>query len=138
MQKLSIFSVLILSIGHLAGKPQPTRVDVYKTASETELKVFIFEPDGHKTKDKRPCAVFFFGGGWTGGTPTQFYPHCAYLASRGMVAIADYRVKSRQKTTPFECVKDGSLPSAGYEKMPKDWVLIPTSLLQAEVLQEGM
>ena len=65
MQKLSIFSVLILSIGHLAGKPQPTRVDVYKTASETELKVFIFEPDGHKTKDKRPCAVFFFGGGWT-------------------------------------------------------------------------
>ena len=108
MQKLSILSVLILSIGHLAGKPQPTRVDVYKTASETELKVFIFEPDGHKTQDKRPCAVFFFGGGWTGGTPTQFYPHCAYLASRGMVAIAaDYRVKSRQKTTPFECVKDG-------------------------------
>ena len=108
MQKLSILSVLILCIGHLAGKPQPTRVAVYKTASETELKVFIFEPDGHKTKDKRPCAVFFFGGGWTGGTPTQFYPHCEYLASRGMVAIAaDYRVKSRQKTTPFECVKDG-------------------------------
>lgn len=51
--------------------------------------------------------VFFFGGGWTNGSPNQFYAHCKYLASRGMVAMsADYRVKSRQDVTPFECVAD--------------------------------
>ena len=61
-----------------------------------------------KHKDQRPAVVFFFGGGWNGGSPSQFAPHCEYLASRGMVAMtADYRVKSRQGTTPFDCVEDG-------------------------------
>ena len=69
----------------------------------------VFHPQGHETKkEKRPAIVFFFGGGWSGGSPAQFAPHCEYLSSRGMVAItADYRVKSRQGTPPFECVKDG-------------------------------
>ena len=109
MRNLS-FPFLLLTCSSLLGaiKPEPTRSEVYKTASGTELKIYIFEPEGLKASDKRPAAVFFFGGGWNGGTPSQFYTHCEYLASRGMVAMAaDYRVKSRQKTTPFECVKDG-------------------------------
>ena len=109
MRNLS-FPFLLLTCSSLLGaiKPEPTRSEVYKTASGTELKIYIFEPKGLKASDKRPAAVFFFGGGWNGGTPSQFYTHCEYLASRGMVAMAaDYRVKSRQKTTPFECVKDG-------------------------------
>jgi acetyl esterase len=81
---------------------------VYKTIGETTLLLYIFNPKDHLPSDKRPAAVFFFGGGWNGGTPTQFEHHCRYLASRGMVAIvADYRVKSRQGTTPKECVMDG-------------------------------
>jgi acetyl esterase/lipase len=82
--------------------------EIYKTASGTPLKLWIFVPQGHKPSDSRPAAVFFFGGGWNGGTPGQFEPHARYLASRGMVAVvADYRVKSRQRTSPFECVADG-------------------------------
>jgi len=92
--------------------------EIYKTVGDVKLTIDIFTPPGHKPADKRPssakatagrpAAVFFFGGGWNGGSVRQFAPHCAYLASRGMVAmVADYRVKSRQKTTPFECVKDG-------------------------------
>jgi acetyl esterase/lipase len=51
--------------------------------------------------------VFFFGGGWTNGSPTQFQPHCEYLASRGMVAMtADYRVASRQQVKAVSCVAD--------------------------------
>ena len=82
---------------------------VYKVASGSKLVLNVFYPDGHDPKkDKRPAIVFFFGGGWSGGNPAQFEPHCKYLASRGMVAMsADYRVKSRQGTPPFECVKDG-------------------------------
>jgi len=56
-----------------------------------------------------PAIVFFFGGGWTGGTPEHFKMQAEYLASRGMIAICpDYRVKSRQGTSPFECVKDAN------------------------------
>lgn len=83
--------------------------EVYKKASGDDLYIYLFNPEGHDPKkDKRPAAVFFFGGGWNGGTPTQFEQHARYLASRGMVAaVADYRVKSRQKTTAKECVADG-------------------------------
>lgn len=82
--------------------------EIYKEASGTKLLLHIFTPPGHESAHKRPAIVFFFGGGWNGGTPKQFEPHARYLASRGMVALlADYRVKSRQGTTPFECVKDG-------------------------------
>ncbi len=85
------------------------KVETYKVASDDELKLYIFNPDDHRPgKDKRPAIMFFFGGGWNGGTPGQFEQHCRYLAARGMVAItADYRVKSRQNTSPKECVADG-------------------------------
>lgn len=85
------------------------RVEVYKRASGDELRLHFYEPQGHDAaKDRRPAIVFFFGGGWNGGTPAQFEQHARYLASRGMVAVcADYRVKSRQGTTPRECVADG-------------------------------
>ena len=85
-----------------------SRVEVYKTIGDVKLKIYIYEPEGHKAGAKRPAIVFFFGGGWRGGTPKQFLQHCRYLASKGMVAMtADYRVASRQGTKPFHCVRDG-------------------------------
>lgn len=86
----------------------PDKEVVYKTVGDVKLKLFVFTPPDCTPSDKRPAIVFFFGGGWNNGSPSQFYPHCEYLASRGMVAMAaDYRVASRNKTTPRECVKDG-------------------------------
>ena len=85
-----------------------SRAEVYKTIGDVKLKIYIYEPKGHKAGAKRPAIVFFFGGGWRGGTPRQFLEHCRYLASKGMVAMtADYRVSSRQGTKPFHCVRDG-------------------------------
>jgi acetyl esterase/lipase len=73
-----------------------------------ELRLHVFEPAGLKPADQRTAVVFFFGGGWSGGDPAQFYQQARFLADRGMVGIsAEYRVKSRHGTTPFECVKDG-------------------------------
>ena len=85
-----------------------SRAEVYKTIGDVKLKIYIYEPKGHKAGAKRPAIVFFFGGGWRGGTPRQFLEHCRYLASKGMVAMtADYRVSSRQGTKPVHCVRDG-------------------------------
>jgi acetyl esterase len=82
---------------------------VYKRIGSAELHLDVFQPAEPSSGGPRAAAVvFFFGGGWNGGTPGQFHPHCAYLASRGMVAMAaDYRVHSRNGTSPFECVCDG-------------------------------
>lgn len=86
----------------------PNSSIVYKTAGSAKLKLHLFLPADFRDSDQRPAIVFFFGGGWKGGSPSQFYPHCEYLASRGMVAMsADYRVNSRHGTTPRECVLDG-------------------------------
>jgi acetyl esterase/lipase len=87
---------------------EPTRAVVYKRIGDAALSLHVFEPPQHKPEEKRAAIVFFFGGGWRGGSPHQFYPHCAYLASRGMVAMAaEYRTESSHGTTPFACVADG-------------------------------
>lgn len=100
--------LLMLSLGAFAKGPQPDGKLLYKVVGETELRLHVFYPDGWQATDARPGIVFFFGGAWNGGSPNQFYPHCEYLVSRGMVAMAaEYRVKSRNNTTPAECVKDG-------------------------------
>lgn len=84
---------------------QPTKQLTYKTTPQGDLSIHIFEPD---TSDQTAAIVFFFGGGWTGGTPQQFFPHCQYLADRGMLAAsAEYRIKNKHNTSPFECVEDG-------------------------------
>ena len=80
---------------------------VYKTASDVDLKLYVFEPADRQPSDKRPAIVFFFGGGWANGSPQQFEQQCRYLASRGMVAIAaDYRVASRHQVKAVDCVRD--------------------------------
>ena len=83
-----------------------TKSETYRKIGDTELKVWIFDP-AQKSAKPRPAIVFFFGGGWTGGTPTQFEPQSRHLADRGMIAIvADYRVKTRQDAKPADCVSD--------------------------------
>ncbi|MBR90410.1 MAG: peptidase S9 [Verrucomicrobiales bacterium] len=89
-------------------KLEGAKVVQYKQVGEAKLFLHVFNPDGHEASASRPAIIFFFGGGWVGGTPKQFEPHCRHLASHGIVAItAEYRVKSRNKTTPFACVADG-------------------------------
>lgn len=82
-------------------------VETYREVDGVKLDAYLFNPPGLQPTDKRPAAVFFFGGGWKGGTPGQFLPQCLHLASRGMVAISvDYRVKGRQGVLPDDCLRD--------------------------------
>jgi acetyl esterase len=95
-----------------AARPYPpslpgAQVETYKTVGDAKLNLYVYYPPGHKPTDKRAAIVFFFGGGWTNGSPVQFEQHCKHLASRGMVAItADYRVASRHQVKAASCVAD--------------------------------
>lgn len=89
-------------------KAEPDRRILYKQVGDVKLRLHVFEPEHHQAGDRRPMIVFFFGGGWNGGTPKQFYRHSRYLAKRGMLAFcAEYRVRSRNGTSPRACVMDG-------------------------------
>ncbi|MCP5560939.1 MAG: alpha/beta hydrolase [Verrucomicrobiaceae bacterium] len=107
--RLSAFLLLFgITFPADAAEITPTRSLTYKSVGDAELKMDLFEPEGLKATDHRPAIVFFFGGGWSGGSTKQFYQQARAMADQGMVAFsADYRVKGRNKTTPFECVKDG-------------------------------
>ncbi len=90
------------------SRPNVARKEVvYKNVGDVQLKLHVFEPKDRSSRGPLPAIVFFFGGGFNGGTPSQFFPQCDYLASRGMVAIsAEYRTKKNGGVTPFECVND--------------------------------
>lgn len=78
--------------------------EVYRKVGDAELNVWILGQGAGKPK---PAMVFFFGGGWTGGTPGQFQKQSELLASKGMtVLLADYRVKSRHNVTVPSCISD--------------------------------
>ncbi len=86
---------------------QPDRIVTYKTVGATTLAVSIFNPPGHRPD--RPVAglVFFHGGGFNIGAPSNFYAQARYLARRGLVAICvEYRIRSRHQTTQREAIQD--------------------------------
>ncbi len=72
------------------------------------LNLHVFNPAGFDAMKPCPAIVFFFGGGWNGGTPDQFYPQAKYFASRGIFGIcAEYRTKTSHGVHPSKCVEDG-------------------------------
>ncbi len=104
----SLLFLLGATIALAAEQIRPDQTIAYKTLESSELKLHVFNPLSHAPSDQSPVIVFFFGGGWSGGTPRQFYQQARDFARQGLVAIsAEYRTKRTHKTTPFECVEDG-------------------------------
>jgi acetyl esterase len=109
----SMLLIATQAAAHRAYPPNFENVEThtYKHAGDVGLRLWVFSPpagDGEaRDAEPRPAIVFFFGGGWSSGSPQQFEQHCRYLASRGMVAIAaDYRVAKRHGVKAVECVRD--------------------------------
>ncbi len=87
--------------------PSDGEQHIYKKVGTTELPLYVYSPKNHPTEEKSPAIVFFFGGGWSSGSPAQFEQQCKYLASRGMVAITvEYRVASRHPVLIDDCIED--------------------------------
>jgi acetyl esterase len=90
-----------------AAHIKPDRFVTYKTVGPVTLQISIFNPPGHRPD--RPVAgiVFFHGGGFNIGAPSNFYAQAQYLASRGLVAMSvEYRIRTRHQTTQREAVQD--------------------------------
>ncbi|MRX65313.1 alpha/beta hydrolase [Maribacter luteus] len=105
--------LLLLVVGMVNGQKKKEVIDeyahelVYKVVNEDTLKLQIYNPTDFRANKKYPTIVFFFGGGWNGGSIYQFKDQALYFASRGMISVlVDYRVKNEHGTTPFEAVKD--------------------------------
>lgn len=105
--KLVIIALLMIHLHVNAQTLTGFREFTYKQIDTLNLKLFVKNPDNFDKTIAYPTIVFFFGGGWNSGKITQFEPHAKYFASRGMIAVlADYRVKSRHQSSPFDAVSD--------------------------------
>jgi acetyl esterase/lipase len=112
------------------------KVEIYKTVGDVQLKMYLYLPREHQPRDRMSAVVFFFGGGWKAGTPSQFSQHCRYLASRGMVAMtADYRVESRHQVKAHQCVADAKSAIRWVRKNAKRLGVDPQKIVAGAVLQ---
>ncbi|MCL2648764.1 MAG: alpha/beta hydrolase [Phycisphaerales bacterium] len=122
--------------GRDASRVQPIRRPdkeiVYKKILQGggELKFFVYLPAGWKAADKRAAILFFFGGGWRVGSPTQFFSKAEYFASRGMVAIsAEYRISSVHQTGVKECVFDARSAMRFLRTHAGEWGVDPEKIV---------
>lgn len=83
-----------------------TEAFIYRDGPQP-MRLFVARPAGWKAGDRRPALVFFFGGGWTVGTPTNAVHWARTAAAHGYIGIApDYRTKDRFGTPPQASVAD--------------------------------
>lgn len=96
------------SVGQMSMALEPTRTVVFKKVSGLDLLLHIFEPQGFKVTDRRPCFLIIHGGGWSGMEPRRMFPFADHFAKLGMVGISvQYRLSSKHTDfTVFDCVKD--------------------------------
>ncbi|HSI36693.1 MAG: alpha/beta hydrolase [Phycisphaerae bacterium] len=102
------FAVLLLLPAIAPPVRAATETLVYKKVDGRELKLLVEKPAGWKATDRRPAVVFFFGGGWVGGSPGQFAKQSEYLATRGVVGVrVEYRtIPKGDKGPPVVCCRD--------------------------------
>ena len=80
---------------------------VYRDGTPEPQRLFVVKPAGWKASDRRGALMFFFGGGWTTGTPRNSIGWAKTAASLGLVGIApDYRTKNRNDVSPLGSVAD--------------------------------
>lgn len=80
---------------------------LYKHIDTTRLFVELYFPPDFDAAKGYPAMVFFFGGGWKGGDRHHFLNQAKYFSNRGLVCfLVDYRTASKNRTTPFESLKD--------------------------------
>lgn len=107
---LGVASLSLLSAtGALVTPEVPSGIaHVYKRAGDRELKLWVVSPADAKPSDRRPALVFFHGGGWVGGSPSQFDEQARYFATRGLVCVqVQYRLLDKAgKEPPLVCAQD--------------------------------
>ncbi len=119
---------LLLGLLPLPLAAQNVESITYRTVDEHALQLHV-----HRVAaPSAPAIVFFFGGGWVGGSPAQFEPQAAHLAARGMVAIrAEYRVRNRHRTTPRDAVADAQAAVSWIVEHAAELGIDPTRLVSA-------
>ena len=87
--------------------------EVYKIVDTFKLKVDIFYSEQSLQKENNTAIVFFHGGGWAYGAPSEFFTTCERYAKMGIITFSveyrlsiDHGVTPHKTISPIECVMD--------------------------------
>ena len=98
--------IFLFILGNVSAQNADTVLTYKYLDSGDSLQLHFFYSAG-SGEELSPAMIFYFGGGWNGGSVDQFRPHAEYFSNRGMVCIlAEYRIKTKHGTSPFESVMD--------------------------------
>jgi len=111
---LLVCCTAVLALAQAAPKAEVTPTELpgaetffYRADGTPPMRLFVVKPAGWKAGDRRPALMFFFGGGWTTGTPANSIFWAKFAAGLGLVGIApDYRTKGRNDVSPLGSVAD--------------------------------
>ena len=130
MKKRHFFTLFLMLTSFINSFAQDQIL--YKTIDTTQLYLTVYPSAIKEPNIKSPAIVFFFGGGWNSGTVKQFEPQALYFSQRGMVCIlVDYRVREKQKTTPFESLKDAKTAIRYIRAQANELRIDPTKIVAA-------
>ena len=94
LQRVCVFLVCLTATAMATAAVEPGKKVVYKESGGIRCEMEIYVPPQHDPKQHPvPGVILFHGGGWRGGSLSQFREACQYLASRGLVAATvEYRM----------------------------------------------
>jgi acetyl esterase len=79
--------------------------EIYKTVDTFKLKIDIFYTTQSFERENNTAIVFFHGGGWAYGTPSEFFTTCERYAKMGIVTFSvDYRLSIENGITPHKSI----------------------------------
>ncbi len=117
--------LLILFSGLLSAQ----ELVIFKIIDTTELQMEIITPPDFSPLNRYPAILFFYGGGWTGGSLDQFRGQARYFSKRGMVCfLAEYRTQKVNGTSPFEAVMDAKSIMRYIRAHAREWALDTTRI----------
>lgn len=78
---------------------------VYKTIDSLKLKVDVFYTKQSFERENNTAIVFFHGGGWAYGTPSEFFTTCERYAKMGIVTFSvEYRLSIENGVVPHKTI----------------------------------
>tara|TARA_R110002050_G_scaffold290209_3_gene443588 strand:+ start:468 stop:1343 length:876 start_codon:yes stop_codon:yes gene_type:complete len=87
--------------------------EIYKTVDSLQLEIHVFQSNKTLERNKNTAIIFFHGGGWTSGSPMEFFDVCRRYANMGVVAFsACYRLSvshgkvPHREVSPIESLMD--------------------------------
>ncbi len=110
--------------------PEPPPVASSLVADDgSHLPLFVFPAAALAEGVRPPALIAIHGGGWTGSEAAILFPHCRYLAGRGLTCIAiEYRLAG-QGVGLADCLADARAAVRAVVARADEFALDPTRLV---------